>query len=173
MPFPQRSSGGGFPSGGDHMDVRDVTDDFKHWTPGATVAASARAGQVITRRGSGELRLLPPATRRRTRPRRCPRLPSRDTRGESRPSASGGDEADHCPDRDAHAADARLSTHYVGVTSDARQLRHIGWTPIVDIPLVEEPRPLANPSCRVMTRIRVRLPHPAPWGLRQRLSRRR
>jgi hypothetical protein len=36
-----------------------------------------------------------------------------------------GDEPDHRADRDTHAPDARLSAHYGGGTSDARQLWHV------------------------------------------------
>jgi hypothetical protein len=71
----------------------------------------------------GELRLPAPATQRRTGPRRCPRPPGRDIRGESRP-ACGRQEADDRAHGHAHAADARLSAHNGGVTSYACQLRH-------------------------------------------------
>jgi hypothetical protein len=39
--------------------------------------------------------------------------------------AACGDEPDDSSDRDPHPADARLPAHYDGVTSDARQLRHV------------------------------------------------
>jgi hypothetical protein len=52
----------------------------------------------------------------------------------SRPSR--GNEADDRSDGDAHAADARLSAHYGGVTGDAGQLGHVASVePVATAPL--------------------------------------
>lgn len=42
MPFPQRVQASDATSRGDPLDVRDVPNDFKHWTPVTAAAASAR-----------------------------------------------------------------------------------------------------------------------------------
>jgi hypothetical protein len=39
MSLPERFPAADAPSGGDHLDVRDVANDFKHWTP-VTMAAT-------------------------------------------------------------------------------------------------------------------------------------
>jgi hypothetical protein len=54
MPFPQRLQAANSSSGGDHLNVRDVPNDFKHSTPTSAAAASARTGQVITDGGPAE-----------------------------------------------------------------------------------------------------------------------
>ena len=43
------------------------------------------------------------------------------------PRPPGGDEPDDSPHRHTHASDARLSAHHAGVTSDSRQLWHVGF----------------------------------------------
>ena len=58
--------------------------------------------------------------------------------------ASGGDEPDDRSDGDPHAADARLSAHYGGVTSDARQLWHVASDSLDNSPIVDELAHAAN-----------------------------
>src|SRR5687768_5077995 len=71
-------------------------------------------------------------------------------------SASCGNEADDRANGDTHAADARLSTHYGGVTSDAGQLRHV-IGPSEAQPIVGELADLANQTVRT---------HRSPFGHR-------
>ena len=135
-----------------HLDVRRG-QQHRWWTSGQprTRDAPAESTQLGDRfmstssftAGAAELRLPLPARRRRTGPRRCPRLPGRDIAENLVARAAGGNEPDHRADRDTHAPDARLSAHYGGVTSDARQLWHVE-APLTLI--VGEPRPLTKPA---------------------------
>jgi hypothetical protein len=58
--------------------------------------------------------------------------------------ATCGDEPDDGSDCDPHSADARLSAHYSGVTSDADQLSHVDGSSEAQHPIVDDSAHLAN-----------------------------
>jgi hypothetical protein len=131
MAFPERLQAMYAPSGGDHLNVRDVANDFKHWalvTAAATSTGRARPSQMAPQANFDFLRS----------PRGGQGLG--DVLGfevgilakNFVARAASGDQPDDGSDRDPHPADARLAAHYGGVTSDARQLRQVS-TFLVDV----------------------------------------
>src|SRR5262245_37146635 len=111
MSFPECLQAADAPTGSDHLDVRDVANDFKHWAP-VTAAASGHASQPITDGVPGELRFPALATRRKTTPRRCPRLPNRGTPEESRRGSVLRRLAQPLCRRSHACPDAGLPAHY-------------------------------------------------------------
>jgi hypothetical protein len=125
MSFPERLQAADALSGCDHLDVRDVANDFKHWAPVSTAAATAKRARPSQMAPQVNLDFL-----------RSPRGVGQglsDVVGfqvgvlaeNLVPRTFCGDEPYDSSDRDPHSAGARFAAHHGGVTSDARQLWHV------------------------------------------------
>jgi hypothetical protein len=119
--FPQRLQAADALPGGDQLDVRDVPNDLKHWIRKPAATASGRTGKVITRRSQTNFDVLRPPRSTGQGLGDVVGLQVRVPAENLVTRAASGNETDHGANGDTHAPNARLSTHYGGVTGDARQ----------------------------------------------------